>query len=70
MIPLYKSLIRPIIEYGNAAWAPYKFKDIDDLESIQRYYTKRIIGCSKLTYEQGLSTMTFYIVLSVCQNWL
>ena len=57
MIPLYKSLIRPIIEYGNAAWAPYKFKDIDDLESIQRYYTKRIIGCSKLTYEERLQKL-------------
>ena len=34
-----------------------KFKDIDDLESIQRYYTKRIIGCSKLTYEERLQKL-------------
>ena len=24
MVPLFKSLIRPILEYANAVWCPYK----------------------------------------------
>ena len=57
MVPLYKSLIRPIIEYGNSVWAPYKCSVIDDIESIQRYFTKRIIGCSHLSYTERLKKL-------------
>ena len=24
MVPLFKALVRPILEYGNAVWCPYK----------------------------------------------
>ena len=54
MVPLYKSLVRPILEYGNVIWCPYKVKDIDFIEDVQRYYTKRIIGMSELSYEDRL----------------
>ena len=54
MLPLYKALIRPILEYGNPVWCPYKMKDIDDLEDIQRYFTKRIIGLYNTSYEERL----------------
>ena len=54
MLPLYKALIRPILEYGNPIWCPYKQKDIDDVEAIQRFFTKRIIGMSNLSYEERL----------------
>ena len=57
MIPLYKSLIRPILEYGNAVWCPYKAKDIDLIEDVQRYYTKRIIGMYDLSYEERLQAL-------------
>ena len=57
MIPLYKALIRPILEYGNPIWCPNKQKDIDDVEAIQRFYTKRIIGMSNLSYDQRLKKL-------------
>ena len=57
MVPLFKSLIRPFIEYGNCVWAPYKCSDIDAIESIQRYFTKRIIGCSHLSYVERLKKL-------------
>ena len=31
MVPLFKSLIRPILEYGNAVWSPYLRKHIDHI---------------------------------------
>ena len=34
MVQLFKSMVRPILEYANAVWAPYLKKDIILLESI------------------------------------
>ena len=36
---LYKSLVRPHLEYGATIWSPYWQKDKDKLESIQRRAT-------------------------------
>jgi hypothetical protein len=43
---LYKSLVRPIIEYANQVWCPYHRKDIDAIERVQRRATKPISGMS------------------------
>merc|ERR1712208_62839 len=43
MIPIYKAIIRPVLEYGNVVWSPYKRKDIDAIENVQHHYTKSII---------------------------
>ena len=54
MVPLYKSLVRPILEYGNAVWSPYFRKHINLIESVQRKFTKCIIGVKDMTYEERL----------------
>ena len=35
-IRLYKAMIRPQLEYGNAGWHPYLRKDIDSIEAVHR----------------------------------
>ena len=57
MVPLFKSLVRPILEYGNAVWAPYKVKDKNQIESVQRHFTKVIIGMKDLDYSQRLEQL-------------
>ena len=57
MIPLYKSLVRPVLEYGNVIWCPRYVKDVDFIEDVQKYYTKRIIGMSDLEYEDRLRAL-------------
>ena len=54
MVPLYKALVRPILEYANSVWAPYLRKDIDEVENVQRHFTKVILGMQELSYEERL----------------
>ena len=59
---LYKTLVRPKLEYCIQAWRPYLRKDVDKLERVQRRATKLISECRKFSYEDrvkftGLTTL-------------
>ena len=54
IIPLYKAIVRPHLEYCIQAWNPHLRKDVDMLEKIQRRATKLIPERRDLTYEERL----------------
>ena len=72
IIPLYKAIARPHLEYCIQAWRPYRKKDIDTLERIQRRATKMIPELRDLNYEErlkecGLTTLeTTRLLVSLC----
>jgi hypothetical protein len=51
---LYTSFVRPLLEYGVAAWSPYMIGDIDTIEKVQRRATKIPSETRNLDYEQRL----------------
>ena len=57
MLPLYKCLIRSTVEYCCPLWDPTKVEDIMLLESIQRYYTSKIVSVSTLHYWDRLKQL-------------
>jgi len=54
MLNLYKTLVRPHVEYCVSAWSPYYKKDKELLEKVQRRFTKMIKGMKGMSYEEGL----------------
>ena len=54
IVPLYKAIVRPHLGYCIQAWRPYRKKDIDKLERIQRRATKNIPELRDLSYEGRL----------------
>jgi hypothetical protein len=57
ILQLYKSVIRPKLEYCVQAWRPYLQKDIDLLEKIQHRATKMISALKDKTYEERLAIL-------------
>jgi hypothetical protein len=54
MLTLYKTLVRPILEYCITAWRPYLKKDIVVLEKVQKRFSKKISECKNLSYVERL----------------
>ena len=54
LLPLYKALVRPHIEYCVQAWRPYYQKDVDNLEKIQRRATRMMEEVRGMDYEERL----------------
>ena len=44
--------MRPILEYCSPIWSPVYKSDIVKLEKVQRRFTKRLKGCSLMSYEE------------------
>ena len=54
IVKLYKSLVRPRLEFCVQAWSPHLRKDIDMIERVQHRATKLIEGYQNFSYEERL----------------
>jgi hypothetical protein len=54
LVQLYMSYIRPIIMYAAQVWTPWQKQLKDELESIQRRFTKRLPEFRNIPYAQRL----------------
>ena len=53
-ILLYKSMVRPHLEYANSVWCPYKLGDIKEIEKVLKRATKLIINFKNMSYTDRL----------------
>ena len=56
---LYKSLVRPILEYCSPVWCPHLKKDLNTLEKVQRRASKCALGNigQDMPYEERLKLL-------------
>ena len=53
----YVTYIRPKLEYASNLWNPFHKTSIAVLESVQRYFTRRIPALSVFSYEERLAML-------------
>lgn len=57
LVTLYKSMIRPHLEYASSVWSPHTWKLAEEIEKIQRRATKRVATLRDHPYEQRLQSL-------------
>jgi len=69
MVSLYKTLVRPRVEYCVIAWGPYNKKDKELLEKVQRRFTKMIVNMEGLSYEKQEAQLSQRDRAAACLNF-
>ena len=59
-LQLYKSLVRPHIDYCTVALSPYYVKDKVLLEKVQRRFTRMVPGVKEFDYPSRLKTLKLW----------
>ena len=54
---LYKALVRPLLEYGNAVWGPFNRADQIRIEKVRRRTTRMISALRGIPYTDRLRTL-------------
>ena len=57
---LYKSMVRPHLEYANQVWAIRLKCQIDIIENVQKRATKVILGFDNIEYEERLKKLKLH----------
>ena len=57
LLKAYGTFVRPILEYASVVWSPYNKCDINKIEAVPRYFTKRLCGLGHMSYCLRLSVL-------------
>ena len=55
LIKAFTTYFRPLLEYCSPVWAPTSVGLVNDLESVQRRFTKRLPGFKLISYDDPVS---------------
>ena len=62
MVTLFVSHVRPIIDYCSTVWNLGYIGDLKSLESVQRRWTKQVVGLESLDYPTRLSRLNLFSI--------
>lgn len=62
MTTIYTTHVRPVLEFSSVVWNTGYIGDIKLLESVQRRWTKNIVGLENLSYADRLSALDLFSV--------
>ena len=57
LIRAFTSYVRPLVEYASPVWSPSYIHLINEIESVQRAFTRRLPGLKQLTYTDRLTIL-------------
>ena len=57
MIPIFKSITRPILDNAAPVWQRNMRKHIDQIESVQRHFTRCIVGIKDFDIEKRMRVL-------------
>ncbi len=57
LIHLYKTIVRPHLEYATAAWSPHYIKDRELIERVQHRFTRMCKGLASMEYMERLQRL-------------
>jgi len=67
MVRLYKSLVRPHLEYCMGAWSPHYLKDKELRERVQHRFTRMFDNLRQRSYDERLKSLNLW-TLEARQN--
>jgi len=69
LVHAYITYVRPLVEYNSIIWSPHYKQDIEQIESVQRRFTKRLPGLKNYKYTERF-TMLNLASLELRRLWL
>ena len=60
LLKLYKTLIRPLLEYCSSTWSPHYVKDKQPLEKAQHWFTRTVPGLARMEYQDQLKVLNIW----------
>jgi hypothetical protein len=57
LLTLYKQFVRPTLEFSSVIWCPYRKKNIDLLERVQKRFCRLFKALRSLSYEEQLKEL-------------
>eukprot|EP00061_Rhincodon_typus_P005649 g25423.t1 len=60
MLQLYRTFVRPLLEYCIQFWSPCYRKDVIKLERVQKRFTSMLLGLEGLSYRERLNRLGLF----------
>eukprot|EP00061_Rhincodon_typus_P002417 g17516.t1 len=60
MLQLYKTLVRPHLEYCFQFWLPHYRKDVEALDRVQKMFTRMLPGLEGMSYKEMLEKLMLF----------